>query len=279
MLKDRLQQRLYKLANAHPLAQALAIVLVLVLVALAFEGYGALFGPAPKHAAAAKPAPKPSASPTETPSELPSPTETPAVPIPVSSTVATAQDTLVVARTTPSAKAKTVASIPPHNLIGQSTPFLVVGSQPGWLQVQLPVRPNGTTGWVAQDQLVTSTVGDFLLVTLSAYRIDHYKDGKLVDSFPVGIGVTNTPTPTGSFYLWAIQDAPGPPYDPTILALSAFSPTLTNWPYGGIVGIHGWSDPSVEGKQVSNGCIRMHPADISKLELNLPLGTPIQIIA
>ena len=279
MLKARLQQRLYRLANAHPLAQALAIVLILVLVALAFEGYGALFGPAPKRHVAAKAKPTPSASPTETPSELPSPTQTPPVPIPVSSTVATAQDAVVVARTTPNARAKTLASVPPHNLIGQSTPFLVVGSQPGWLQVQLPVRPNGTTGWVAANQLVTSTVGDFLLVTLSAYRIDHYKDGKLVDSFSVGVGLPNTPTPTGTFYLWALQDAPGPPYDPAILALSAFSPTLINWPYGGIVGIHGWADPSVEGKQISNGCIRMHPADITKLELNLPLGTPIEIIS
>jgi lipoprotein-anchoring transpeptidase ErfK/SrfK len=63
-----------------------------------------------------------------------------------------------------------------------------------------------------------------------------------------------------------------------ILALSAFSPTLTNWPYGGIVGVHGWQDPSVEGKQISNGCLRMHPADVTKLEQNLPLGTPIQIV-
>ena len=62
------------------------------------------------------------------------------------------------------------------------------------------------------------------------------------------------------------------------LALSAFSPTLTNWPYGGIVGVHGWQDPSVEGKQISNGCLRMHPADVTKLEQNLPLGTPIQIV-
>jgi hypothetical protein len=200
------------------------------------------------------------------------------VPIPVSSTVATAQGKLVVARTEPNAKAKVVQSISPHNLIGQDTPFLVTGSQPGWLQVQLPVRPNGTTGWVPADQLATSTVGDYLLATLSTYRLDHYRDGKLVDSFPIGIGVPATPTPTGTFYIWAIQDAPGPPYDPVILALSAFSPTLGNWPYGGIVGVHGWQDPSVEGKQISNGCLRMHPGDVSKLEKDLPLGTPIQIV-
>jgi lipoprotein-anchoring transpeptidase ErfK/SrfK len=273
-----LRNVLSRLANAHPLKQALAGVAVLLVAAAAFEGWGLLSRSSPKHHVA-KPVAvaTPTESPTPSPSDLPPPTQT-AVPVPVSSTVATAQGQLIVARTAPNAKAKVVQSISPHNLIGQDTPFLVVGSQPGWLQVQLPVRPNGTTGWVSADQVATSTVGDYLLATLSTYRLDHYRDGKLVDSFPIGIGVPATPTPTGTFYIWAIQDAPGPPYDPVILALSAFSPTLTNWPLGGIVGVHGWQDPSVEGKQISNGCLRMHPGDVSKLEKDLPLGTPIQIV-
>jgi len=270
---------LSRLANAHPLTQALAIVSVIVLLALGVIGWSALFGSKPKKA---HPKPgavaSPSASPTPTASDLPAPTQTAAVPIPVSSTVATAQGKPIVARAQPNAKAKVVTQLSPHNLIGQDTPFLVLGSQPGWYQVQLPVRPNGTTGWVPADQVATSTVGDFLLATLSTYRIDHYRDGKLMDSFPIGIGVPTAPTPTGTFYVWAIQDAPGPPYDPVILALSGFSPTLANWPYGGIIGVHGWADPGVEGKQISNGCLRMHPGDVSKLEQNLPLGTPIQII-
>jgi lipoprotein-anchoring transpeptidase ErfK/SrfK len=274
-----LRNPLNQLANAHPFKQALAILTLLLVVALAFEAWGLLFSPPPKHHVAKKTvvaAPPP--TPTATASDLPSPTQTAAVPIPVSSTVATAQGKLVVARTQPNAKAKVVQSISPHNLIGQDTPFLVLDSQPGWWRVQLPVAPNGTTGWVSTDQVATSTVGDFILATLSTYRLDHYRDGKLVDSFPIGVGVPATPTPTGTFYVWAIQDAPGPPYDPVILGLSAHSPTLSNWPYGGIVGVHGWADTSVEGKQISNGCLRMKPADVSKLEQNLPLGTPIQII-
>ena len=156
-------------------------------------------------------------------------------------------------------------SISPHNLIRQDTPFLVVGTQPGWLQVQLPVRPNGTTGWVSADQVATSTVGDYLLATLSTYRLDHYRDGKLVDSFPIGIGVPATPTPTGTFYIWAIQDAPGPPYDPVILALSAFSPTLTSWPLGGIVGVH--------GSQALN-----HPADDDRFRSAVRVFLQVQIV-
>lgn len=269
---------LYRLANAHPLKQALAIVVVLVLMAGAVEGWSALFGGKP--AAHPKPvATKPQPSPTPSPSDLPSPSQSPGVDIPKTSTVATANGTLVVARTQPNARAKVVASVSPHNLIGQPTPFLVFGSQPGWYDVELATRPNGTTGWVSADQVSTSTVTDFLLATLSSYRIDHYRGGQLVDSFPIGTGLSATPTPTGVYYIWAIQDNPGPPYDPVILATSAFSPTLTNWPYGGIVGVHGWSDTSVEGKQISNGCLRMRPGDVTKLEQNLPLGTPIEIVS
>lgn len=274
-MNSRIMQRL---ATASPLTQALAIVGMLILLAAGFEGWSAVFG-SPRHRGARVVATAPTASPTSTPTaSTPAAEAAPPVPIPTTSTVATASGTLVVARAQPNAKAKVVANISPHNLIGQETPFLVLDSQPGWYQVQLPVRPNGATGWVNASQVTTSVVSDFLLVSLSTYRLDHYVSGKRVDSFPVGIGLPQTPTPTGTYYVWAIQDAPGAPYDPVIFALSAFSPTLLNWPLGGIIGVHGWQDPGVEGQKVSNGCVRMHPDDATKLEKNLPLGTPIQII-
>ncbi|GAC1369805.1 MAG: hypothetical protein NVSMB32_14470 [Actinomycetota bacterium] len=209
---------------------------------------------------------------------LPPPTTPPGIPIPVSSTVATADINVVVAHKAPDAKSAIVANIPHHNLIGQETPFLVVATQPGWYQVLLPIRPNGTTGWISSDMLRISQTSDFLLATLSAYRIDHFVGGRLTESFPTAIGAPATPTPTGLYYLWAIQPDPGPPYDPVIFALSAFSPTLINWPEGGIVGIHGWADPSVEGKAVSSGCLRMHPGDAAHLQTELQLGVPIQIV-
>jgi lipoprotein-anchoring transpeptidase ErfK/SrfK len=189
-----------------------------------------------------------------------------------------AHDKIVVARRQPNAKAPAVAQFSPHNLIGQDTPFLVIAVQPGWYQALLPMRPNGTTGWIAAEDVTIQEVKDFILANLSKYQLEHYVDGKKVDSFSMGVGVPTTPTPTGLFYVWAIQENPGPPYDPVIFALSGFSPTLQNWPYGGIVGIHGWSDPGVEGKQISNGCIRLRQSDASKLQRNLPLGTPVQVI-
>ena len=271
---------LYRLANGSPLVQGLAVVTVLVLLAVLFIAGNALLGSGksnPKRqAAVASPTPSESVSASSTPS----PEASPSVPIPPTSTVARATSTQpVVARKDPNAKAKVVATIQPHNLIGQETPFLVVGAQPGWYRALLPVRPNGTTGWISADQVNTEQVSDYLLVSLSNYRLDHYVNAKLVDSFQMGIGVPATPTPTGTFYVWAIQTDPGPPYDPVIFALNGFSPTLSNWPYGGIVGVHGWADAGVIGKQVSNGCLRLRQADAKKLEDTLPIGTPIQIVS
>ena len=43
----------------------------------------------------------------------------------------------------------------------------------------------------------------------------------------------------------------------------------------GMVGLHGTDAPGSIGRAVSHGCIRIGNADISKLALMLPLGTPL----
>lgn len=263
--------------NPTPAGQVMAAIIALGLTAAAFQA-----GILPNgRSAAARPQPAaPSPSPSDVPSSpLPPVTSTAGIPIPRTSLVATANDNVIVARRTPDPKGAVVANISHHNLIGQETPFLVVSSTVGWYQVLLPVKPNGTRGWVSADQVRISSTNDFLLATLSSFRLEHYVSGKLTESFPMAIGAPATPTPTGMFYLWAIQTDPGPPYDPVIFALSAFSPTLANWPDGAIVGVHGWSDTSVEGKAVSSGCMRLRPSDASHLQGELTLGVPIEVVA
>jgi hypothetical protein len=269
---------LYRLANTSPLVQGLAIFCALLVLAGVFVGDYELFGAGSgRHKpilsdALANPSP-----------DIPVPTSTAAtttaVQIPTTSTVATANANIMLAYSSPSTRSSVTAHLTQHNLIGQVNAFLVVGTAPGgWVQALLPVRPNGTTGWFPPDEVQVGQVSDFLLANLSSFTLEHYVDGKLVATFPVGVGLPATPTPTGMFYVYANQAHPGPPYDPVILALSAFSPTLLNWPLGGIIGIHGWSDTSVEGRPVSNGCLRMRPRDATRLA-NLPLGTPVEIIA
>lgn len=270
----------YRLANSSPLLQAGAVFCLLILLVGVFEADNFFFGGKPKHVAKAAASPTPSPSPSPSPTEAPSPVSNTAVPIPVTSTVATAGEAFVAARVSPSSRAKLIENVDAHNLIGQPTVFLVVGQQPGWYQVLLQKIPNDTTAWVSASQVTISVVNDFILANLSTFKLEHYNSGKLVATYSMAIGADKTPTPTGMFYIWAIQTPVPPPYTPVIYGLSALSETLKDWPFGGIVGIHGWSDPSVEGKAVSNGCLRLTQTDAQRLiNANLPMGTPVQIIA
>ncbi|MDP1794684.1 MAG: L,D-transpeptidase, partial [Acidimicrobiales bacterium] len=65
-----------------------------------------------------------------------------------------------------------------------------------------------------------------------------------------------------------------------MLSIAGFSEVLKSFGGGrGQIAMHGWSDPSVMGRDVSNGCIRMRNDDILKLSQLAPLGTPVDIVA
>ena len=164
------------------------------------------------------------------------------------------------------------------NVLGQREAFLVTdASVPGWYQVELPVKPNGSTGWIQASSVSTRTVTYFIRVHQSQFKLDLYNNGALQQSFKVAVGASSTPTPTGNFFVWATQDWNSAPYAVGIFALSGFSPVLDNWPGGGRTGIHGWQDTSVLGTPASHGCVRMGPADFAKLMHSIPLGTPVEI--
>ncbi|HEU5002972.1 MAG TPA: L,D-transpeptidase [Actinomycetota bacterium] len=168
-------------------------------------------------------------------------------------------------------------SVSGYNVEGQREAFLVLSSQPGWYQVEVPVRPNGTTGWIRASDVTTRSDPWYITVSQSQFKLNLYENGQLQNSFTVAVGVPATPTPNGSFFVWATQHWNQYPYAVGIFALSAFSPVLVNWPGGGRTGIHGWTDASVMGKRASNGCVRMTGNDFSVLMNNVPLGTPVVI--
>ena len=55
------------------------------------------------------------------------------------------------------------------------------------------------------------------------------------------------------------------------------SPTLTDWPAGGFVGIHRTDRPDLLPGRVSHGCIRLRNADILRLARLMPVGTPVTV--
>ena len=148
-----------------------------------------------------------------------------------------------------------------------------------WLRVRLPIRPNGSTGWVRADQVRWRTVKERIVVDLSEHTLWHYRGGRLRTTLTVAVGAPETPTPPGSYFVWAqvSYDHPNGPYGAYALGLSGFSRVLRDWPGGGRLAIHGTGDPADIGRNVSNGCVRVYNPDLLRTLRGVPLGTPVLI--
>jgi lipoprotein-anchoring transpeptidase ErfK/SrfK len=183
----------------------------------------------------------------------------------------------------PFTSARVEWSFPAKNAFGQQVSFLVTGSHrmpagTPWLHIQLGVKPNEATAWVPEDEVTVRRVRESVVVDLSQRTLNLYRDGRSVERFTVGVGQPQWPTTPGRYFVWAKvpQASPFGPYGVYALGLSGFSTVLTDWPGGGRMAIHGTSDPSDRGQQVSHGCIRVYNPDMQKLK-HLPMGTPVVI--
>lgn len=149
-----------------------------------------------------------------------------------------------------------------------------------WTEVSLPQRPNGTTGWVTASALgPLHVVYGLLVIDRSRLRATLYnRNSHAIWSAPIGIGRPSLPTPAGHFYvLEKLRAIGGSTYGPFAFATSAYAPTLTDWPGGGVVGIHGTDQPQLIPGDPSHGCIRLRNRDITTLWHLLKIGTPIDI--
>jgi hypothetical protein len=150
-----------------------------------------------------------------------------------------------------------------------------------WIEVSLPGRPNGVTGWVPAGALgPLHVVGGRLVVYRARLRATLYNQaGVAVWSARVGIGRPSLPTPSGHFYVLEKLRAIGAPvYGPYAIGTSAYAaPELSEWPGGGIVGIHGTDQPQLIPGDPSHGCVRMRNGAITRLWHLIAIGTPIDI--
>jgi lipoprotein-anchoring transpeptidase ErfK/SrfK len=164
-----------------------------------------------------------------------------------------------------------------------------------WINVLLPIRPNGTDGWVRRGD-VTLTANQFRIeVHLSNHVINVFDANQRVLHVPIGVGTGDTPTPGGAFYIRSLIASTDPAYGTYAFGLSGFSEVHESFNGGpGDIGIHGTSDPSTVGTDVSNGCIRLENSNIERLAGLLPeavgpqsdspavttgLGVPVRVLA
>lgn len=150
----------------------------------------------------------------------------------------------------------------------------------GWLQVLLPVRPNGSAGWIHATDVTLTPTRYRVTIELAAHRLRVTNGPEIIVEDTVAVGSAASPTPRGRYYIRALLQAPNPNtvYGPYAYGLSGHSDTLQSFNGGDAeVGIHGNNDPSVLGQDVTHGCIRMSNAAITTLAKILPLGTPVTV--
>ncbi len=149
-----------------------------------------------------------------------------------------------------------------------------------WLEVLVPVRPNGTTALVRADTVTLGRTSLRVDIDLAGRRlVVHDGDATIVDT-SVAIGTPETPTPTGSYFVTDVIDNPDDAgsYGPFALGLSAHSDVLDQFGGGdGQIGIHGTNDPGSIGNAASHGCVRVSNEIITQLAGLIPRGTPVTI--
>ncbi len=227
--------------------------------------------PPPPVTLAAAPAPVPSTG-RCVPAPLP--------PIPVSSDLASPKVAGLAYSDAPGGP--TVGHLPATSW-GGPTVRPVVGEQAGWLQVRLERRPNGSTGWVRQQDVDVAPTAYRIVISTCRRALTLFQDGLPIFSSPVGVGRPGSPTPPGPSFVNAVVSTSRRQqsiYGPTVLITASHSNVYTDFDGGdGTVGIHGYpSDPaSTAGVASSHGCIRANPQTITAIS-KVPLGTPIDIV-
>jgi len=187
-----------------------------------------------------------------------------------------------IGRVAPDPKARAVFMLHEFRPDFRRQVVLVVAQRVGadgriWYRLSPPMRPNGTAGWIPAAAAEVHPVTARIVVERGRRRISVYRNGKRIVVGAVAVGAPGMETPLGSFYVTARFVPTDPFLGAYAFETSAYS-KLSEWPGGGVVGIHGTSAPWLLGKAVSHGCIRVSNETASRMWRVVPVGTPVQIV-
>lgn len=126
-----------------------------------------------------------------------------------------------------------------------------------------------------------------IVIVCSERRLYLYRDGKLVKTFPIAVGMPGFSTPAGNWFV--INKRRNPvwrnPHMPWSVDMPEFIPPGPNNPLGPcaidlsapLIRIHGTPSLWSIGRAASHGCIRMYPWDALELFDEVSVGTPVII--
>jgi lipoprotein-anchoring transpeptidase ErfK/SrfK len=189
---------------------------------------------------------------------------------------------MLAAHSKPTESSRTIKVFPQFRKDFRPTTLLVLGERRGakgirWLKLSMPMRPNGRVGWVKAVAVQTRPVRRSIVIDLSSRKLRVLERGTTRFATRVAIGRPGMETPTGNFYLTATFKPKERFLGAFAFETSAYS-KLSEWPGGGVVGLHGTAMPWLLGQRVSHGCVRMSNAAALVLKRLTPAGTPLRIV-
>lgn len=158
--------------------------------------------------------------------------------------------------------------------------FVVLAESGDWLQVLLPIRPNGSVGWVRRNDVDVTSVSHRVVIDRATHRVQVFDSDQLIVDDAVAVGKPSTPTPAGQFFVVELLQPTNPngAYGPYAFTLSGYSDVYQTFGSGdGAIGLHGTNEPQLIGRDVSHGCVRVGNNVVRNLATLLPLGTPVLI--
>ena len=166
------------------------------------------------------------------------------------------------------------------NEMGATRVFLVDAKDGDWLKVLLPIRPNGSTGWVKASDVKLSSTTHRVEIDPKTFTFTVFDGDKVLRTGKVATGEAGTPTPAGRFYFTELVKPldQNSGYGAYAFGLSGFSPTLQEFAGGpGQLAVHGTNEASALGGKASHGCVRVSNDDITWMANNLAIGTPVVV--
>ncbi len=118
-----------------------------------------------------------------------------------------------------------------------------------------------------------------ILVSIPDRKLAILEDEHPTRIFPVAVGASNSPSPTGDFHIVNRVSNPTYYHPEVVIPPGRNNPIGTRWIGLNVkgYGIHGTNDPSSVGKAASHGCIRMRNRDVEQFFSLVRVGDVVHI--
>jgi lipoprotein-anchoring transpeptidase ErfK/SrfK len=159
--------------------------------------------------------------------------------------------------------------------------FLITEDHGDWLRVMVPTRPNQQEGWIKRSDVDVTDHEWHSEINVTTNTLRIWNGDQLVADTGTVDGRAGSPTPLGRFYYnEKIEKFPSSAYGSWIFSTNGYSDSLEVFDDGlPVFAVHGTSNPGQIGSDISNGCVRVPNEVIELMAEQVPMGTPVDVVA